>query len=137
MIYQFSQNQLKHVVISEPQGSVLNKPETPGTVYTVKEGGAIDLPCVAQGFPLPTYTWYKVNSVTGNQEELSATPSIFPRHTVLSVVGARKSDAGRYNCRVYNQVGFKLSLSCSFSERHSKKSGKPSNFNWYILIGRN
>ena len=35
-----------------------------------------------RGFPLPSYTWYKVNPVTGAQEELSAAPTLFPRHTV-------------------------------------------------------
>ena len=36
-----------------------------------------------RGFPLPSYTWYKVNPVTGAQEELSAAPTLFPRHTVI------------------------------------------------------
>ena len=62
------------------------------------------MPCIARGFPLPEYTWYKINPVTGMQEQLSATPTIFPRHTVLSVVGATSSDSGRYLCRVHNQV---------------------------------
>ena len=43
-----------------------------------------------RGFPLPSYTWYKVNPVTGAQEELSAAPTLFPRHTVSIMIGLGK-----------------------------------------------
>jgi len=93
-----------NLIVTETLGSSLSKPETASSVFKVREGGAIDLPCIARGFPLPEYTWYKINPLTGAQEQLSATPTIFPRHTVLSVVGATSSDSGRYLCRVHNQV---------------------------------
>ena len=73
-------------------------------MFKVKEGGAIDLPCVAKGHPVPKNTWYKINSATGSQEHISASPSLFPRHSVLSVVGAMNTDSGRYLCKVHNQV---------------------------------
>ena len=85
-------------------GSSLSKPETPGSVFKVREGGSVDLPCVARGHPIPEYSWYKVHPVSGAQRQLSASPTLFPRHTVLSVVGATSSDSGRYVCRAYNSV---------------------------------
>ena len=73
-------------------------------MFRVKEGGAVDLPCLARGHPLPVYTWYKVSALTGQQEKLTASPTLFPRHSVLSIVGARAHDSGRYVCMVTNMV---------------------------------
>ena len=93
-----------NVIVTETTVNSLSKPDTVSGVYRVKEGGAVDLPCIARGSPLPDYTWYKINPLTGAQEILTASPSLFPRHTVLSVVGATSSDSGRYLCRVQNSV---------------------------------
>ena len=70
----------------------------------------MDLPCMARGQPLPSYTWFKVNPVTGAQEPLSASPSLFPRHSVLSIVGANAGDSGRYICRVHNKVSLNFNI---------------------------
>ena len=93
-----------NVIVTETIANSLSKPDTVSGVFRVKEGGAVDLPCIARGSPLPSYTWYKINPLTGAQELLTASPSLFPRHTVLSVVGATTEDAGRYLCRVQNSV---------------------------------
>ena len=74
----------------------------------------MDLPCLARGQPLPSYTWFKVNPVTGAQEPLSASPSLFPRHSVLSIVGASAGDSGRYICRVHNKVSLNQEY-CNFN----------------------
>ena len=92
------------MIVTETSGNSLSKPDTASGVFRVKEGGAVDLPCIARGSPLPSYTWYKVNPVTGVQEMLTVSPSLFPRHSVLSIVGARSGDSGRYICRVHNKV---------------------------------
>lgn len=102
--------------MTESSGNSLSKPDTVSGVYRVTEGGAVDLPCMARGQPLPSYTWFKVNPVTGAQEPLSASPSLFPRHSVLSIVGANAGDSGRYICRVHNKV----SLSFNIGSPHSK-----------------
>jgi hypothetical protein len=33
-----------------------------GGCFRIKTGGSLDLPCVGQGFPPPSYTWYKVKA---------------------------------------------------------------------------
>ena len=96
------------MIVTESSGTSLSKPDTVSGVYRVTEGGAVDLPCIARGRPLPSYTWFKVNPVTGAQEPLSASPSLFPRHSVLSIVGANAGDSGRYICRVHNKVNFNI-----------------------------
>ena len=96
--------------MTESSGNSLSKPDTVSGVYRVTEGGAVDLPCMARGQPLPSYTWFKVNPVTGAQEPLSASPSLFPRHSVLSIVGANAGDSGRYICRVHNKVSLNFNI---------------------------
>ena len=100
--------QIGNVIVTESSGNSLSKPDTVSGVYRVTEGGAVDLPCLARGQPLPSYTWFKVNPVTGAQEPLSASPSLFPRHSVLSIVGASAGDSGRYICRVHNKVSLNI-----------------------------
>ena len=90
--------------MTEQTANSLSQPDTVSGVYRVKEGGAVDLPCIARGSPLPSYTWYRLHPVTGAQEVVTASPSLFPRHTVLSIVGASSADSGRYICRVHNKV---------------------------------
>ena len=106
--------QIGNVIVTESSGNSLSKPDTVSGVYRVTEGGAVDLPCLARGQPLPSYTWFKVNPVTGAQEPLSASPSLFPRHSVLSIVGASAGDSGRFICRVHNKVTGSASNSAEF-----------------------
>ena len=97
-------HQAGNIIVTESSGNSLNKPDTVGGVFRVSEGGAVDLPCLARGHPLPVYTWYKLSHVSGTREKLTASPSLFPRHSVLSIVGASASDSGRYVCQVSNEV---------------------------------
>ncbi|XP_023335862.1 Down syndrome cell adhesion molecule-like protein Dscam2 [Eurytemora carolleeae] len=92
------------IKVTESRGSSLNRPDTVNSAFRVKVGGSIDLPCVGQGYPPPVYSWYKMNQLTGNQEPLNASPSLFPRDSVLSIVGARRTDSGRYICKIHNSV---------------------------------
>ncbi|CAB4062778.1 DSCAM [Lepeophtheirus salmonis] len=94
-----------HVIVTEPQGDVLKQPEIPDSMFIVQQGEALDLPCVAQGFPVPSFLWMKVNPESGREEVLTATPTLFPRHSVLSLVGARNHNAGRYICQIENRSG--------------------------------
>ena len=48
------------MIVTESAGSSLAQPDTVSGVFRVQEGGAVDLPCLARGQPLPSYTWYKV-----------------------------------------------------------------------------
>ena len=124
-------SQAGSVIVTESAGPSLAQPDTVSGVFRVQEGGAVDLPCLARGQPIPSYTWYKVGAlqstaecygvlqhctaeyypslqvhpVSGSRVPVSASPSLFPRHSVLSVVGARAADSGRYVCRVQNKVG--------------------------------
>ena len=50
------------MIVTESAGSSLAQPDTVSGVFRVQEGGAVDLPCLARGQPLPSYTWYKVSA---------------------------------------------------------------------------
>ncbi|KAK8757308.1 hypothetical protein V5799_005060, partial [Amblyomma americanum] len=66
-------------------------------------GQNIDLLCVAEGFPVPGYSWYKRDS----QRMLALEPSVRVRQVagVLQFRDVDVSDAGTYVCLVSNSVG--------------------------------
>ena len=53
-------SQAGSVIVTESAGPSLAQPDTVSGVFRVQEGGAVDLPCLARGQPIPSYTWYKV-----------------------------------------------------------------------------
>lgn len=69
----------------------------------VQEGDNAELPCTAQGYPVPQYTWYRKDN-----------NRILPLHIgdrMLQVNGslfierAKAQDSGKYICIVNNSVG--------------------------------
>ncbi|GFG29264.1 hypothetical protein Cfor_07941 [Coptotermes formosanus] len=93
------------IIITEPKGSVqpriaVDKHAT----RQVKVGDDITLPCVAQGFPVPTYRWFRED-----REQLSPI-SVGDRVSVLAAGLLRISkvqleDMGKYLCWVNNSAG--------------------------------
>ncbi|XP_040360625.2 Down syndrome cell adhesion molecule [Ixodes scapularis] len=66
-------------------------------------GLTADLVCVAEGFPVPTYSWFKRQG----QRMTPVEPSLGRRQVagVLQFRSAREEDAGTYVCVVANSVG--------------------------------
>ena len=61
-------SQAGSVIVTESAGPSLAQPDTVSGVFRVQEGGAVDLPCLARGQPIPSYTWYKVGTLQSAAE---------------------------------------------------------------------
>ena len=70
------------LIVTENSVNSLSQPDTVSGVYRVKEGGAVDLPCIARGSPLPEYTWYKDGRV------VATAPSSPKSHRVILPTGS-------------------------------------------------
>lgn len=70
---------------------------------SVPLGYRATLPCVAQGYPVPTFRWHRAKS---DQRPLpDHTISVSQEGGVLIFHKVVPSDSGRYICRVSNNVG--------------------------------
>ncbi|XP_069681625.1 cell adhesion molecule Dscam1 isoform X3 [Periplaneta americana] len=93
------------IIITEPKGSVQPRITVEKHVTRqVKVGDDITLPCVAQGFPVPTYRWFRED-----REQLTPV-SVGERVTVLAagllrISKVRLEDMGKYLCWVNNSAG--------------------------------
>nr|CAD7573671.1 unnamed protein product [Timema californicum] len=89
----------------EPKGSVQPRITVEKHVTKqVKAGDDITLPCVAQGFPVPTYRWFRED-----RDQLLAV-NVGERVSVLAagllrIAKVRLEDKGKYLCWVNNSAG--------------------------------
>ena len=67
-------SQAGSVIVTESAGPSLAQPDTVSGVFRVQEGGAVDLPCLARGQPIPSYTWYKVGPLQSTAEYCTVLP---------------------------------------------------------------
>ncbi|XP_063226995.1 cell adhesion molecule Dscam2 [Bacillus rossius redtenbacheri] len=93
------------VIITEPKGNVQPRITVEKHVTKqVKVGDDITLPCVAQGFPVPTYRWYREDRdqllpvATGQRVFMLAAG-------LLRISKVRLEDKGKYLCWVNNSAG--------------------------------
>ncbi|XP_064480699.1 cell adhesion molecule Dscam2-like isoform X2 [Ornithodoros turicata] len=68
-----------------------------------KIGGHADLPCVAQGYPPPHYTWYKEDR--GRRVSVVESDRMQTSNGVLSIRAVTVQDGGRYICVARNSAG--------------------------------
>ncbi|XP_044742030.1 Down syndrome cell adhesion molecule-like protein Dscam2 [Chrysoperla carnea] len=71
---------------------------------SMEEGTDVHLSCAAQGYPLPTFTWYRDNG-NNELEPILSTIRINPSNDVLYIRRVQFDDAGTYVCHVTNQFG--------------------------------
>lgn len=70
----------------------------------VKVGDDLILSCLSQGFPIPTYTWYKENGDV--LKSLARDPRLsVPIAGLLKIDKIRLDDDGKYVCIANNTVG--------------------------------
>ena len=90
--------------------------------------------CAANGWPRPTYTWFKDGKtldLTSNNIQLRKEQNA--QHLMILHVGY--SDAGRYKCRVSNSLGsVELSSKLEVVKELSGKPDPPGNLILEILV---
>lgn len=92
-------------MISEPTGSQRPRVivETDSRKH-VKVGDDLTLSCLSQGFPVPTYRWYKENGDI--LKSLAHDPRLsVPIDGLLKIEKIRLEDDGKYVCISNNSVG--------------------------------
>ena len=85
-------SQAGSVIVTESAGPSLAQPDTVSGVFRVQEGGAVDLPCLARGQPIPSYTWYKVGALQSAAEYCGvprSTAAVYCRCTLCPGRGCR------------------------------------------------
>uniref|UniRef100_T1J817 Down syndrome cell adhesion molecule-like protein Dscam2 n=1 Tax=Strigamia maritima TaxID=126957 RepID=T1J817_STRMM len=90
--------------VTEPRGSVPPRITDHRPSVHVVQGDAVLLPCAAQGFPLPSYSWFaKMNEV--EVLPISTSSRILLMGGSLMLTSALILDAGTYICEVSNSMG--------------------------------
>lgn len=92
------------LIVTDPQSSVPPRITHSLPMIQGKQGETLEIFCVAQAFPVPTYRWYKVV----DKQTLSlegADGRIRPEGNVVVLHESTMDDAGLYACVVNNSVG--------------------------------
>lgn len=66
---------------------------------TLKSGGMAELTCVAEGYPIPSISWYKAGRL------LATAGRTFVEGRKLRIEHVKESDSGLYVCRADNRAG--------------------------------
>ncbi|XP_057326095.1 cell adhesion molecule Dscam2 isoform X34 [Microplitis mediator] len=95
------------LVITEPVASSRPKFQTlaDSQAFRVLLGGAMTLLCPAQGFPVPSYRWYKFIDGTTRRQPVQLNERVRQVSGTLIIREARVEDSGKYLCIVNNSVG--------------------------------
>ncbi|XP_025268081.1 Down syndrome cell adhesion molecule-like protein Dscam2 isoform X21 [Camponotus floridanus] len=95
------------LVITEPMGS--KAPALTGDVKGVwmekTTASNTVLPCPAQGYPVPSFRWYKFIEGTSRRQPVQLNERVRQVSGTLIIREARVEDSGKYLCIVNNSVG--------------------------------
>ncbi|XP_022240839.1 Down syndrome cell adhesion molecule-like protein Dscam2 [Limulus polyphemus] len=96
-------NLVGRLILKEHQASITPRITDSTHVVTAKEGEFVELPCAAQGFPVPEYKWFKnfngtyIPVIVGNHiQQLSGS---------LIIDRVIPADAGKFLCSVTSDIG--------------------------------
>uniref|UniRef100_T1JA70 Down syndrome cell adhesion molecule-like protein Dscam2 n=1 Tax=Strigamia maritima TaxID=126957 RepID=T1JA70_STRMM len=89
--------------VTEPQGNVAPKMFESDSKLTALEGESVILPCAAQGFPLPEYTWF-LQGRDGQLISIYLGERFTQISSILIIKSVMVSDTGIYVCRAENNV---------------------------------
>ncbi|CAL7934265.1 unnamed protein product [Xylocopa violacea] len=95
------------LVITEPVAS--QRPKLSSTInligLTTNTNGSLPLFCPAQGYPLPSYRWYKFIEGSSRRQPVQLNDRVRQVSGTLIIREARVEDSGKYLCIVNNSVG--------------------------------
>ncbi|XP_032672548.1 Down syndrome cell adhesion molecule-like protein Dscam2 isoform X2 [Odontomachus brunneus] len=96
------------LVITEPRGSVrpnVRDKDVNGLRRDILIELMVGLPCPVQGFPAPTFRWYKYIEGTTRRQPIQLDDRVRQVSGTLIIREARVEDSGKYLCIVNNSVG--------------------------------
>ncbi|XP_076265906.1 Down syndrome cell adhesion molecule 1 isoform X36 [Rhynchophorus ferrugineus] len=95
------------LVITEPISSTLPKVSSTSKydVLDYQQGATLSLLCPAQGFPAPTFRWYKFIEGTSRKQAVTLDDRVKQVAGTLIIREAKVDDSGKYLCVVNNSVG--------------------------------
>ncbi|XP_065340863.1 cell adhesion molecule Dscam1 isoform X19 [Cloeon dipterum] len=95
------------LVITEPVGAKGPKFSSEYKTFSLEraEKQAYTLLCQAQGFPVPTFRWYKFAEGTAKKVAVSLNDRVKQVSGTLIIKEAKVEDSGKYLCVVNNSVG--------------------------------
>ncbi|XP_050305229.1 cell adhesion molecule Dscam2 isoform X49 [Anthonomus grandis grandis] len=96
------------LVITEPLGSRAPKlTQVDSKLKSVERDAKFDIPllCQAQGFPVPTFRWYKFMEGTSRKQAVTLNDRVKQVAGTLIIREAKVEDSGKYLCVVNNSVG--------------------------------
>ncbi|XP_043478450.1 Down syndrome cell adhesion molecule-like protein Dscam2 isoform X41 [Leptopilina heterotoma] len=94
------------LVITEPVGS--KAPSIAGDAkrwLQVRSSTEFEIPCQAQGYPVPAFRWYKFIDGTSRRQPVQLNERVRQVSGTLIIREARVEDSGKYLCIVNNSVG--------------------------------
>ncbi|XP_033178583.1 Down syndrome cell adhesion molecule-like protein Dscam2 isoform X1 [Bombus impatiens] len=96
------------LVITEPRGSVrpnVRDKDVNGLKKDILVDRTVGLPCPVQGFPAPTFRWYKFIEGSSRRQPVQLNERVRQVSGTLIIREARVEDSGKYLCIVNNSVG--------------------------------
>ncbi|KAF8774513.1 Down syndrome cell adhesion molecule-like [Argiope bruennichi] len=94
------------LIVTDSSGTVPPRVTDSRTALSAVQGDVVELPCAAQGFPVPRYSWYKYAG-RNNSQLLPVYHD--PRMTQLSgsliIRQVNLEDGGKYVCLISNSAG--------------------------------
>ncbi|KAG8189301.1 hypothetical protein JTE90_019061 [Oedothorax gibbosus] len=91
------------ITVTEPHASTLPRVTFNQAQVRAEDGSPVQLPCVAQGNPPPTYRWMK--DVSGVLTTVKEDARMWLVQGTLNIKKVIRSDAGKYQCIVRNSIG--------------------------------
>ncbi|XP_051153610.1 cell adhesion molecule Dscam2 isoform X35 [Leptopilina boulardi] len=94
------------LVITEPVGS--KAPSIAGDAkrwLQIRSSTGFEIPCQAQGYPVPAFRWYKFIDGTSRRQPVQLNERVRQVSGTLIIREARVEDSGKYLCIVNNSVG--------------------------------
>ncbi|XP_049947508.1 Down syndrome cell adhesion molecule-like protein Dscam2 [Schistocerca serialis cubense] len=91
------------LLVTSPQSSVPPRITDSRSHVQARHRQPVELPCAAQGFPLPSYTWFR--SQGASSQRVALEDRVRQVGGSLFLAAALLRDSGRYVCVVNNSVG--------------------------------
>lgn len=91
------------IIVSDPKSSIPPRIIHSYAMVSVMKGEVAELPCVAQGLPVPNHAWYRLRG--SEQQMIKETERTEIKHGLLLIRNSQITDAGVFVCKASNLLG--------------------------------